>query len=305
MVIYLVKKQKGRIYRSEDIVYALFEKKLLHDEKGAPYIEGGFVSVSDTAGFWACAFSDRPVGIDIEEISRKVSPSAARKLHKDEREYLSALSEGSREWKEEFLSIWTKKESFSKMEGEGLKLGFSSFSVLGAPLYGSLCKGLVIGSTEEFTVEERSYDAPMKKTALEAGADILDVSGCSADTLRKKLIGKGYGEEETDEAVRRLTEIGFLNDPLFAESLARKYASKGYSSRRIAYELERKGVPEETASSEVGNYKDKDRERACAVAEKMAAGKELDEKALAKIARKLGSLGYDTSVVYDIIQRLR
>ena len=312
MTVYLVRKQKNRVYRSEKIVYAVSGKELSHDEKGAPCIEGGFVSISDTKGWWACAFSDRPVGIDMEELSRSVSPSAVRKLHKSEREYLSALSEGSSEWKEEFLSIWTKKESYAKYKGEGLAIGFSSFSVLedkgtnlDTALYGKKYKGLVFGSTEEFGIEEFEYEAPMNKSALEAGADILDMFGCSAEVLRKKLLGRGYAEDEVDEAVAKLTDIGFLNDSAYTESLAIRYAQRGYSSRRMVYELGKKGIDRDTAQAASEEYRDGDRERAKETAIKMAGGRAADDKLKAKIARKLSSLGYDTSLVYDIIHGLK
>ena len=293
------------------MVYAFFGKKLTHGEKGEPYVDGAYISITDTAHFWACALSDAPLGIDMEETSRTVSPSVVRKLHEAEKKYLEPLSEGSSEWKEEFLSIWTRKESYSKLKGKGLSLGFSGFCVLdgwqdslGTALYTKIYKGLVLSATEEFDIKERVFDAPMKKTALEAGADLLDISGCSAETMRRKLLGKGYSEDEVSKAVDILLKRGYLNDAQYAEDLACKYEAKGYSSRRIELELRRKGVDPKEAREEAARHREGDRNRAQEVAARMAAGKDPGEELKAKIARKLSSLGYDTHIVYDIIQKL-
>ena len=311
MIIYLIRKQKNRAYRSEDMVYAVSGKVLRHGEKGEPLVEEGFVSITDTLRFWACAFSDRPVGIDMEEVSRAVSPAVARKLHVSEREYLAPLSPGSSEWREEFLSIWTKKESYAKYMGRGLSIGFSGFCVLEGqrgcletPLYGKRYKGLIFGATQPIEIKEFQYDAPMKKSALEAGADMLDIRGYSAEDLKAKLKAKGYSEEDSKDAVERLLERGFLNDSEYARSLGNKYAAKGYSSRRIACELKRKGVGAEDAEAEASKHRESDRERAEKTARKLVPSGSADDKLKAKIVRKLSSLGYDTNTVYDIIQKL-
>ncbi|MBR0416646.1 MAG: RecX family transcriptional regulator [Firmicutes bacterium] len=311
MQIYLIKKQKNRIYKSEAMVLAVSGKKLTHDEKGAPLVDEGFVSISDTKNYWACAFSDRPVGIDIEELSRSVSPSVVKRLHEAERKYLEPLSEGSSEWKEELLTIWTRKESYAKFTGKGLAEGFRSFCVLDewqdtleTKLFSGRYKGLIYSSTEEAEIRETAYDAPMNKSALEAGADILDMFGCSASTLKKKLLGRGYTEEEAGEAVDKLLERGFLNDSEYARSLAQKYTARGYSSRRIELELKRKGVSPEDAREEAVKHREGDRQRAEAAAEKLLKGADPDQKLKTKIAGKLSSLGYETSIVYDIIQKL-
>lgn len=308
MKIYLVKKEKNRIYKSEDMVLALTGRNLVHNEKGAPQVDGGYVSISDTKGFWACALSDVPVGIDMEELSRKVSPSVVKKLHAAEREYLSVLSEGSSEWQEEFLSIWTKKEAYSKYKGKGLGLGFSGFCVLDGMqdaletgLYSGKYRGLVFAATEEFEIVPVKYDAPFSKSALDAGADILDMFGCSAKTLKGKLLDRGYGEGDAAEAVEKLKDLGFLDDSAYAESFGRKYAARGYSSRRIELELKKKGVSPEDAAAEALKHKDGDFARAALWAEKTLGGAEADEKNKAKVARKLSALGYDTYTIYDII----
>ncbi|MBR5730447.1 MAG: 4'-phosphopantetheinyl transferase superfamily protein, partial [Firmicutes bacterium] len=130
--ILLVKKTRGRVYKSEDIVRSLTGRQLLHDDLGAPHLADGtdFISITDTKNYWACCVSDGPVGIDMEEKGRRARREIAKRFHKDEQEYLSVLTGTESEWTEEFFSIWTRKEAWSKLKGKGYAIGFSKFSVL-------------------------------------------------------------------------------------------------------------------------------------------------------------------------------
>ena len=53
--ILLVKKTRGRVYKSEDIVRSLTGRQLLHDDLGAPHLADGtdFISITDTKNYWA------------------------------------------------------------------------------------------------------------------------------------------------------------------------------------------------------------------------------------------------------------
>lgn len=64
----------------------------------------------------ACAVMDRPVGIDIEEIQ---FDEDFAKLILDKDEYDSVKSAKMPDV--EFTKIWTRRESFLKLTGEGLK----------------------------------------------------------------------------------------------------------------------------------------------------------------------------------------
>ena len=335
MTIHLVKKEKGRVYKSEDIVRALFGLELAHDKDGAPFLrleEGAaerFISISDTKNYWACAVEDCRIGLDMEEAGRVVKPAIAKRLHKDEQAYLAVLSEGGSEWTEEFLSIWTRKEAWAKYSGKGLAIGFSSFSVLDGtlPLASFTYKKLVFGiagATGADVVLEL-YDAPMQESALDYAAGLLDSRAYSAAALRKKLADRGYREDESDAAIEKLKDYGYINDEAYAAELAGRAAESGKGSRRISYELKEKGIEKELAGQAASEYKEGDRARALEVARNMAekAGfesrtedfedltkeqkKELHDsrqKLAAKISRKLSSLGYDAAVIYSVLEDL-
>ncbi len=71
------------------------------------------------------------LGCDIERIDRPIKSQVLlekRICSDEELRYLENVSEENR--KSEFLRIWTRKESYSKMTGRGLGEDFHSFSVL-------------------------------------------------------------------------------------------------------------------------------------------------------------------------------
>ncbi len=90
-------------------------------DKGKPYIKDHpewFYSLSHSGTLAMCAAAKVPVGCDVQEI--KEPPLAASHLvfSKEEREYLSRLDSECQ--KECFFALWTGRESFLKMTGEGL-----------------------------------------------------------------------------------------------------------------------------------------------------------------------------------------
>ena len=305
MTIHLIKKEKGRVYKSEAIVRALFGFELCHVRDGAPFLlceddaAKRFISISDTKNYWACTVSEQPIGLDIEEAGRSVDPKIARRLHKDEQDLLAVLSAGGREWTEEFLSIWTRKEAWGKYCGKGLAIGFSSFSVLGGtlpapeqgndterkseslvPLASFTYKDLVFGlaGAESADVVLEPYDAPMEQSALDYAAGLLDSRAYSSSALEKKLVDRGYSSGETAQAIERLRDYGYVNDETYAAELARRAAESGKGSRRISYELREKGIDKELAWQAASEYKEGEYARALETARRMAekSGRAID-----------------------------
>lgn len=321
---------------------ALFGYELDHDEEHAPHLkgpecEGLFISVSDTVNYWACCIEPCRVGLDMEERSRVVKPQIARRLHKDEQQYLAALSEGSGEWTEEFLSIWTRKEAWSKYKCAGLSLDFSSFSVLdgtleGVPVASFTYRNLVFGiaGDAKATVRRAEYDAPFKKNALDYAAGLLDARAYSSAELKKKLESRGYASEEVAEALEKLKDYGYVNDEAFAENMVRRGAGQGKSSRRVKAELKLKGIDAAAAEEATEELKESDCERALAEARKILekagglpyADREDDagsteearervrdayakrQKIYGKISRRLAALGYEASVIYSVLEEI-
>ena len=83
-----------------------------------------FVSVTHSGDFVAVAVSDTSVGIDLE-VKKELKPSVFKALSKEEFDFV----EKTKDKNHGFLRIWTAKEAYLKMTGEGLK-GFSKANVL-------------------------------------------------------------------------------------------------------------------------------------------------------------------------------
>ena len=98
------------------------------DEKGKPCLAGRpdlHISISHSGPYAACAFGDKPVGIDIE--MWRTHPKWQRivdKMHPRERE---AMTRPVRQ----FCDLWVRKESFLKAVGEGLRLSLDAFDTTG------------------------------------------------------------------------------------------------------------------------------------------------------------------------------
>jgi 4'-phosphopantetheinyl transferase len=107
-------------------------KPVEYTERGKPFVEGGpFFSVSHSGDYAAALVSpDAPVGIDIENTENERGAQflslANKAFHPEELRYFNR-NPGRRR----FYEIWTQKEAFVKMNGEGLSFGPRTFSVLG------------------------------------------------------------------------------------------------------------------------------------------------------------------------------
>ena len=75
-----------------------------------------------------CAVGEKSVGCDVEQISNAPEKVADRCFSKSEIRYLNGISKEKR--KQEFYRLWTMKESYIKMTGEGMRLPLESFEVI-------------------------------------------------------------------------------------------------------------------------------------------------------------------------------
>ena len=106
--------------------------KIARTERGKPYFDGLktiHFSVSHSGEIFACAFSDDLIGIDIQEYkNRPDEPERCRKIanrffHPDEVDALDADTVSA------FYNIWTSKEAYVKLTGQGIDGDFSEFCI--------------------------------------------------------------------------------------------------------------------------------------------------------------------------------
>ena len=338
MKIYVINKKKGRKYDSQACAKAVADIRLEYEPSGKPAALREenepplFVSVSDTKNRWAMLTADRPCGLDVEENSRSLSAATAKKLHPLEQQYLSGLEPLSSEWRAEFLNIWVRKEAYMKYCGEGLRMGLGKFSVLDEKLaYAQqicaknhpaayvasveILPGLTAAACCEVAFDapeiiECDYAGESERDVMDEAADLLTARSLTKAELAKKLKSKGFGSPEIEAAAQRLEELGYVDDASFAARYAADAARKGKGKLRIARELAQKGLDVHAAKEAIDALAAEEdvlseRERAMAEAQKMLRGERPDEKTLARIARRLSSQGYEPSVIWDVISKIR
>ena len=151
-----------------------------------------------------------------------------------------------------------------------------------------------------------------KKNAFDAACDYLSISERSIKETTDKLLEKGYSEAEAAEAVQKLKDAGILDDHGYALRYIEYAIRKGRGMRRIKNELRQKGIDAfeiedimfELSESGVIDA-ERGRDRALEQAMKIVKGKEIDEKLIAKVARRLQTQGYEGDEVYFVLGRLR
>ena len=102
-------------------------ENLHYDENNKPWADNCFVSISHSKDMIAVCKSDKPVGIDIEFMStdRDYKKIANRFYKGKELEEFQASPTA-----ETFYELWTKKEAYSKISGQGAIGIFEGFDVL-------------------------------------------------------------------------------------------------------------------------------------------------------------------------------
>ena len=97
-------------------------------ENGKPEAKGIFFNLSHSGNVVICAASKKNVGCDIEKVGSAPKRVAERFFCEDEIGWIESFA--NEEKNREFYRIWTMKESYLKMTGEGLRTELNSFRVL-------------------------------------------------------------------------------------------------------------------------------------------------------------------------------
>ena len=92
------------------------------EPRGKPYFPGSDLhfSITHTKTTVFCAIADVPLGIDAEDVSRKVSPTLAGKILSPA-EYAQYESVPQEDRNEALLRFWVLKEAEAKCSGLGLR----------------------------------------------------------------------------------------------------------------------------------------------------------------------------------------
>lgn len=144
-----------------------------------------------------------------------------------------------------------------------------------------------------------SREAQPASSALDSGLRLLSRRAHSRVELKRKLGRRGYSADETEAALVRLAEIGYLDDRSFAEGLVRRRgAVRGPLA--LSAELFARGVDRAEADAAVAGF-DPDAQLASAtlLAERLYATRPVEgyREMLDSIGSKLMRRGFSPTVV--------
>lgn len=109
-------------------LYGESPEKITFEPNGKPKSEKICFNISHSGTLVICAVNERPVGCDIEKIENEPKGIAKRFFHHNEIHYLQTFHNETRN--EMFFRLWTLKESYIKMTGEGLHIPLKDFEIL-------------------------------------------------------------------------------------------------------------------------------------------------------------------------------
>lgn len=179
-------KNSGRPFAPPDYAYK---------ESGQPTIQNGHISISHTEGYAACAIAREPVGIDVER-GRTFSKAAAKRILSPQEELMSDSTNA-----DELLSrIWTVKESFLKMTGEGIPGGMRTLELIAAG----------DGSSDVWTIKRGTEPEAGRAVhlSISGGGNSADFNDAYLSVCTKR---KAMMHIKRFESVESILE--FLNEP--------------------------------------------------------------------------------------------
>ena len=91
---------------------------ITYNVKGKPEVEGSYFNLSHSEDYVILAVGEMQIGCDIEKIQSGREGIAKRYFTEAENRYLETFEGEARI--QEFYRIWTIKESYTKMTGEGM-----------------------------------------------------------------------------------------------------------------------------------------------------------------------------------------
>lgn len=122
----------GYLLRQAFIDEGIEEKldEIYEDSLGKPQIDGDtYFNLSHSGKRAICAIGSMRLGADIQVMDRDNAEVAKRFFSKEENDYVFELNDREN-IKKRFYQIWTMKEAYTKMTGDGIRKDFSKFNVL-------------------------------------------------------------------------------------------------------------------------------------------------------------------------------
>ena len=142
--------------------------------------------------------------------------------------------------------------------------------------------------------------------AREIAIRLLTHSPRSVAQLRERLLARDVELHIVDEIIERYREVGLLDDPELAATIARtRHRERGRSRRAVRQELQRKGFEADDIEAALEQISDEDEHE---VARELAAKRwrQLEgvdrDKRVRRVVAMLGRRGYSPSLAFALVR---
>lgn len=96
--------------------------EMYYGEKGKPYLKDYpfYFNLSHSGSYVVCAFSRQEVGVDIQQYKRTDIDRLAERFFSEEEKKALKACHNLKEREQMFYQLWTRKEAYGKLTGEGI-----------------------------------------------------------------------------------------------------------------------------------------------------------------------------------------
>lgn len=138
----------------------------------------------------------------------------------------------------------------------------------------------------------------MAENAVAAGLRLLGRRPYTAFELKAALLRREHPEEEVDAAIRRIQDLGYLDDLDAAKATVRYRQRTPRGRRAVAAELYRRGVSSELVQEALEGFDEQEGALA------LGTRKKGQGRTREQIGRSLGSRGFSPSTIARVLESL-
>lgn len=147
------------------------------------------------------------------------------------------------------------------------------------------------------------------RKAFGKAVNLLSSRDRSKYEIIKALSEKGFDGAVTDMVIKRLTELGYIDDQRFAGRITQSLLGKGYGRYQIKQRMSAKGIEDnayENAISLACSYEEEFKSALSAATKKMGSlGSETDIiRIKAKLSRFLVGRGFSYDISRDVVNEI-
>lgn len=156
------------------------------------------------------------------------------------------------------------------------------------------------------TIEQLLQEDEVKK-AITAALNLLSFRPRASGELQRKLREKGYSPASAEAAIKRMLDLGYVNDADFADRwIENRQEHKPRSRKLLLQELRQKGIDQDTIQEALADVEIDEVADALEIARKKAGSMQsMDEPTRhRRLSGFLGRRGYGYDVIRKVLDQL-